>query len=185
LAPQIPEFEPLVIVAGDYVQWTKSFGDFPVSEGWTLKYRLRSVSGTALGITKTATTSGDTYLITLAKADTSGVTTAQSVRLFGWVEKESTGERYVVYDAWLKVEPNIETAEAADLKTHAVTMLEAINAALEGRLAADIESYGVAGRSVQKIPMSELPRLKGIYEGRVWREQNPHQSHPTHAVQFR
>lgn len=47
--------------------------------------------------------------------------------------------------------------------THAETMLQAIEAVLEGRITADIEQYTIAGRSITKIPIEQLIKLHSHY----------------------
>lgn len=93
----------------------------------------------------------------------------------GWFENSGATQRYTIYGpAPLTILPNLGTATAAELKTHDATMLALIEARLEGRLAsgADLESYGVAGRSVAKIPFEQLMRARGIYAARVAKERN-------------
>jgi len=50
---------------------------------------------------------------------------------------------------------------------HARNMLNAIEAVLEGRITADVESYSIAGRSITKIPVSELLVLRSKYKAEV------------------
>jgi len=57
------------------------------------------------------------------------------------------------------------------MSTHAQTMLAAIEAVLEGRITADIEQYSIAGRSITKIPIAELLKLRSYYKAEAVREQ--------------
>jgi hypothetical protein len=63
-------------------------------------------------------------------------------------------------------------------------MVAAIKARLLGRTDADLESYGVAGRTAIKIPYLELNKALGIWNARLWRKRNPDQSFPQHAVRW-
>lgn len=56
-------------------------------------------------------------------------------------------------------------------KTHAATMLEKIEAVLEGRVDSDVESYQIAGRSITKIPIGELLTLREKYKAEVMSEE--------------
>jgi hypothetical protein len=71
------------------------------------------------------------------------------------------------------VTPDLGAAGAGDVQSFAERMLAAIEARLEGRLDADLESYGVAGRQVVKIPFEKLSAEREKYAQKVWQEQNP------------
>lgn len=178
MAAEIPDYEPVEFVGGDTVEWTKVLADYPASS-WTLKYRL--IAGD-VDSTITATEDGDSYEVEIPPATTAAIVTETVGRLVGWVTDGT--DRHYVYDATVRVRPNIETATATNLKTHAVRTLAVIEAALENRLTADMESYSIDGRQVTKIPIKELRRLRGLYAAEVWREQNEDESHPTHAIEF-
>lgn len=55
--------------------------------------------------------------------------------------------------------------------THAQRMLDAIEAALEGRVTADVQSYQISGRSITKIPIAELMTLRKQYMVEVANER--------------
>lgn len=56
-------------------------------------------------------------------------------------------------------------------KTHAATMLAAIEAVLEGRVTADVETYQISTggitRQITKIPIPELKQLRDDYRAEV------------------
>jgi hypothetical protein len=56
-------------------------------------------------------------------------------------------------------------------KSHAVKMLDAIEAVLEGRITSDVEQYSIAGRQITKIPISELLILHDRYKAAVAQEK--------------
>lgn len=45
--------------------------------------------------------------------------------------------------------------------------MDAIESVLEGRASSDVESYSIAGRSITKIPISELLTLRAKYKAEV------------------
>ena len=55
--------------------------------------------------------------------------------------------------------------------SHAKTMLDAIEAVLEGRITSDIEQYQIAGRQITKIPIRELKDLRQEYLSEYKKEQ--------------
>jgi hypothetical protein len=170
VAPVVPAKEPTRIVAGDTVKWTKSLGDFPPSEGWTLKYSFRGQSSHDV----TASVVGSEYQV--------AITPAQSVTLepgkytlAGYVEGSGSfaGEQHEVYRDVLVVEPSVEDAMPVELQTQAEKNLAAIEAVIAGRVTHDIESYAIAGRQVTKIPIGELLKLRNHFAAQVRRERNP------------
>lgn len=178
MPPEIPDYEPTEIVAGDTVEWTKVLADYPAS-AWALKYRI-----VGQGIAKeiAASADGDAYAITIPAADTAAIQADVTARLFGYVE--SGVEKHTVYDDRLRIKPNPRTASVTDLQSHAERAIAALEARIEDRLTADIESYSINGRSVSKIPILECRKLLGQYRAQLWREQHEDESHPTHAIHF-
>ena len=58
------------------------------------------------------------------------------------------------------------------MASHYKTMLDAIEAVLEGRITSDVESYQIAGRQIAKIPIIELKNLHAYYLGKVNQEED-------------
>lgn len=157
-------------MAGDTVEWTKSLGDYPPSEGWTLKYSFRGQS--SLDVTASVVASQYSVAITPAQSVT---LEPGAYTLAGYVEGSGTyaGKQYEVYRRALIVEPSVEDAMPTELQTQAEKNLAAIEAVLAGRITSDIESYQVAGRQVTKIPVAELLKLRNVFAAQVRRERNP------------
>src|SRR3990167_1080353 len=95
----IPTTEPAEVRAGDTVEWTKSLGDYPASDGWTLKYAMRG----PMVIDITATASGSSYAVSVAKT----VSALWIAGLYYWqayVEKGS--DRHTVGTGRITIAPN-------------------------------------------------------------------------------
>lgn len=73
----------------------------------------------------------------------------------------------------INIEPNVGSSDAGAFVTFVEKTLAIIEAAITGRLTADIQSYQIAGRAVNKIPVEELMQLRGKYRSMQWRLQNP------------
>lgn len=73
----------------------------------------------------------------------------------------------------LTIEPNVASSAAGVFVSFEEQMLAAIESLLLGRVPADIQSYQVAGRALNKIPVEELAQLRGKYASMVWRKQHP------------
>lgn len=179
MSADIPSHEPLEIVAGDTVVWSKSLADYSPADGWALKYRI--VGGT-INLELTADASSGTWLATIAANALAAIVALTTARLVGWVEKDA--EKWTIYDDYVRVEANLRTATAEQLKSQAQKNLDAIDAALAGRITADLEQYQINGRAVTKIPIKELQELRGVFVAIVWREQNRGASFPSHAIRF-
>jgi hypothetical protein len=84
----------------------------------------------------------------------------------------------------INIEPNAATSAPGSFVTWEEKTLAIVEAALSGRLTSDIESYQIAGRAVNKIPIQELKKLRGELRAAVWRQQNPGQLGVAYKVQF-
>ena len=182
MAPVTPTGEPTQIIAGDSARWRiADHPDYPNSESWSLKYELVGVN--TLAIAPTFQTSGDDenhWLIDVATTETDDL---DAGRYELWKRFEGSGAHAGKVDTIGsdgKVNgPSFKTIVRADprtaadgaFQTHAERTLEVIEAALEGRLAKDLESYQIAGRSISKIPIETLMKMRGRYAGLVKQER--------------
>lgn len=169
MAPTTPTGVPGELVAGDSWRWRiADLSDYPQSEGWALKYRLVGVD--VLSITPTYQTSGNDalhWLISVASTETASLVAAGRYRLIGRVEGSGDydGRVETVSDDIVRVNANPQTADAGDFQTHSEKMRLALEAAVEGMISTDhlIEQYGVAGRTVSKMPHEQRVRLLAQY----------------------
>lgn len=181
-----PASEPTVARAGDTWAWTKHVPGHLSGDGWTLKYAFHNVgsasaTGTKLQITTTANANGVDH-----DADVTATASAALVsgnwKWVAFVEKAS--QRFTVDNGVLFLEPDLNAGAAGTQQTHAEKMLGAIQSVLEGRASSDIESYQIAGRAVNKIPVAELVKWHNVYLARVQRERNPQQFGVMHLTTF-
>lgn len=180
--PSIPVNEPSSFAINETVRWQRAFGDFPPSDGYALKYYFsgagaiqKSADGSAgNGVNGTA------WVLTLTPSNTAG----KPAGIYKWsayAEKGSGAslERWLLASGVITLTADITTAEAGALQTHEERTLAVIEAAIEDRLTADMQSYTIDGRQVTKIPIMELRRLRVQYQSAVWRIQNGGKLGPT------
>lgn len=164
MAVEIPFVEPAGFSVGERVQWKRTLADFPISEGWTLKYYLRG-NFAHEPIALTATTDGTDYLIDISTDETS----AYPAGVYFWSAfVEKTGYRMPVNTGRFVVTPDISaipTNQPYDGRSHARRCLEAIEAVLEGRSTHDQQRYvfQAVGRSVDKMPIKDVLALRDYY----------------------
>jgi hypothetical protein len=173
LTYQIPVGVPATLNAGDTWQWTVSPADFPPGQGFTLTYQLTgktavnfvAAPNVALGlysvavpVSVTAIVAPGAYRWVLRASDTSVpaiVTTADSGHLV------------------VNADPNVTIN--TDTSSHAQKMLVLIEQELQARVpgtgAAHV-SYSIEGRSMSKMTLDELYKLRGRYRGEVARQAN-------------
>lgn len=183
MSVDVPTSEPSTLTAGDTWKWTKSVQDYPASDGWQLSYAFRG--GMKLDLAwateVTAHANGRDFTITVPATKTDKLPKGT----YHWAAYATkAAERFEVDHGTLTVRPNLAVGTLEDGKTHAEKTLAVLEAKLEGRLASDLENYVIAGRSVSKIPVSELVKLRQQYRAEVWRERNPGRLGPTVEARF-
>lgn len=178
MAPTIPTGMPATVQAGDTVQWTQAFDDFPPSEGWTVAIALRGAS--KLDATATARTAD--YLFTLPAADTAPLAPGT----YTWaIYATLASARYVAASGVVVVETDLQAA--VRYQTFDETHLAAIEAEITARLSGTgsaHEGYTIAGRQIAKVPLRDLYRMRATYQARVWRQQHPGMASPMVQVTF-
>lgn len=171
MAATIPTIEPYEVTGGDTWKWDKSLADYKPSESWVLSYSFRAKTGTGFNITAAANSANNGWNIVVAKSATVGYTAGE----YDWqayVTKST--ERFMVDEGKLIVSANLNaaaTGSTTDLRSHSKRMVDAIQAVLEGRVDSDVENYSIGGRSITKIPVTELVSILSTYEEKLEEEQ--------------
>jgi hypothetical protein len=163
MAADTPTIEPTRIVAGDTLKFTITLADYSASDGWTLTYTMVNASARQ---TFAAAADGSDHAVTVAAATTA----AWAVGSYDWIAKVSNvgGEVYTVRSGRWEVASGFTSA--TDARTHARTMLDAIEAVLEGRATSAVQEYEIAGRKLRYIPLPELLVIRDKYRAEVARE---------------
>lgn len=164
MTAEIPTTEPQSFTAGDLVQWARTdlTDDYPASE-YTLTYYLVK---TSYQIEIIATADGDEFAISIPTTTTADYNPGQ----YSWNAYASkTGERFKVDSGTMEVLVNFATQTSGyDDRTTAKTILDAIDAVLEGRATKDQESYAIEGRSLSRTSIADLllfrDKFKQIYD---------------------
>lgn len=158
----IPTTEPLQIRAGASIEWRRNdLSDYPASE-WTLKYYLKNASN---HIEISGTAVGDYHSITISAATSAGYTAG----VYTWVAYAEKGsgqniERHQVSEGAMEIFPSYANTTAFDGRSHVKTVLDAIEAAIEGRASRTDLSYTINGRTIQHMNPEELIKWDSHYK---------------------
>ena len=180
LTKVIPTCEPDILRAGDTWKWTKALAEYPPSEAWVLSYSIRGAS-VLLDADVVVTPGVSNYAVAVAANKTAPLLPG-TYQWAAFVTK--AGERFTADEGVLVVERNLSTAAAGDALSHAEKALPIIEAALAGRLTADIESYQINGKAVVKISIPDLKKLRKQYRTEIWRQRNGNKLGPQHLTTF-
>lgn len=147
---EIATIEPSEITAGDTIQWKKTLSDYPASAGWALKYRFIN---SAAKYDITAAADGDDHLVTIAAATSAGYTAGT----YTWTRRVEKGtERYTLGSGTVEILPDLAAKTTAfDNRSHAKTMLDAIEATLEGKATGsqlDILKKTIGDKNIDRNP---------------------------------
>lgn len=177
MAPPIPDEVPVLFSAGETVKFRRAFNDYPPSEGWTYKIYFNGATEVFSASAIVDPQDSSSFLVTIAASDSE--VPAGIYRYAERVSSSGGGETYRVGEGVVQIEADLATAPAGVDLSFAEQMLVAVEAEIQVRMSADVEEYSVqastlgGGRSVKKIPMMELQKLRGYYSAMVWRKKNP------------
>lgn len=146
-APQSPA-EPLSVRAGDTWRWIRDLPDYPAPT-WSLVYTLFGPAGV---VHINATAYGAWHEVYLLPAVTG---TYAAGRYDGIAHVTDGTDRIQVWSGAVQVLPDLRTATTADGRSHARRMLDAIEAALEGRATdgdLDIVRTQLGDQTVERDP---------------------------------
>lgn len=177
MAADIPTHEPITIIAGDTVKFTRALDDYSYADGWRLTYEIRGAS--KLDVVATADTDNTGHAVTVAAGDTGTLEPGQ----YRWFARVGlNGEVYTVDSGTLIVEPNPSKAEAGDLVLSEETELTLVKTQIRELLATPMESYAVGQRSSNYRKLMDLYVTRGILIARLGRKRG--QRVPSREVRF-
>jgi hypothetical protein len=160
---------PASFAAGETLKVKRAYSDFPAADGWVLTLYLAGASVR----TYTADVVGSDHVFTLPTGAAPG-TSDLIPGSYTWEERAALGgEIYAAARETIQVRPNIATAAAGDLLSVAEKELAILDAATSGRLTDDMQSYQIAGRAVNLIPIKELEELRDKRRREVHARRNP------------
>ena len=160
---------PVRLIAGDslVMRLPAAAIDYPSSDGWTVALALSPIAG-GTAITVNAVAEVDAWVVTL----TTAAAAALAIGRFGWaIRAAKTGLRETIMTGELLVSADPALANT-DRRSHARRVLDAVEAAIEGRASsADLEYVFEDGRSVKMMGHDELVKLRSAYRREVAREE--------------
>lgn len=175
---QIPTEEPTRVTAGDSWFWDRTYGDYPASDGWELRYYVRGPSGSHLDIEwgTHVTADGDGFEIRVPASATTDIA-GDGYSLVGRVTKGD--ESHLVYRDQLVVQAN--PAREGGERSFAQKMLEAFQEATlsEDGLYRRVER----GDRTYDYAIEEWERRLAHWKLMVELERNP-DARVTHAAKF-
>jgi len=177
VTPPIPDQIPKTFTAGETVKFKRSFNDYSPADGWRYTIYFNGATDTFNSDVITDPENAGGFLVTLTPTVT-GVGPGV-YRFIGRVRSQDGSEVYTVDEGVVEIEFDLATAPAGATLSFAEQALGAIEAEILSRITADVEEYSVqasslgGGRSMKKVPLDMLQKLRGYYAGMVWRKKNP------------
>lgn len=162
---------PATLNAGDTWQWTVAPADFPPGQGYTLSYQL--TGKTAISFVPAPNVPNGNYSVLVPAATTAVVGPGR----YRWVLRvtDIAGVVTTINSGHLVINANTAVTAGADGRSHAEQMVALIESELQARIKGDGSanlSYSIEGRSITKIPTTELYQLRSKYRGEVSRQTN-------------
>lgn len=176
MAPITPVGVPSQLIAGDTLLFSVSYGDFPVSEGWTLSMTLAGVGTLQTESGEITEDDGTTWTVTIPASRTRTLAAKPGVyRWFHYMTGSGSysGRRYTVAEGRIEVLLNPADAADGDFQFQEEKDLAVVEARLAGRLTDDMQAYTIRGRQVVLIPYQELVAERARLKRAVWKLRNP------------
>jgi len=159
MSASIPTIEPTTVTAGDTLTWKKSLSDYPADSGWSLSYALL---GSAGKIAINASASGADHLVSVSATTSAGY----AAGVYAWQSyvTHATSGRVMVGSGTIEVLANFAAiSTATDTRSHAKTVLDAIEAIIEGRASTGDQELTIDGTRLVKMSVEQLIMLRLRY----------------------
>ena len=165
----IPEKEPISFYKGETVVWKRTdIGADYAPSSYSMVWEASLESDGSTRFSATVTESGTDYTFTLDNSSTASYTAGDYV-WFLKVLQTSDSETLVIDSGKITVKDNY-FATTGDTRSHAKVMVDKLESLLEGKADADVSSYAIAGRSLNKLTVEEMLKWRDYYKAEYQRE---------------
>lgn len=166
-APIAPN-EPAELRAGLNWDWRRDdLTDYP-SGTYVLTYWFKKKGATGANFSIVAATSGAGYLVGVAAATTAAYVAGD----YSWVAVVTAGSNaYEVDDGNLTLLPKYNSVADLDDRSHARRVLDAIEAAIEGRASKVQLEYSILNRAIKFWAPADLIKFRQQYKSEVAAEE--------------
>jgi hypothetical protein len=162
-----PHPEPLAVIAGDSLKWSRAFESYPAGGGWTLTYVLNNASNRYVVASGDVSADGDAWDIAIPSSETGNWAPGEYLWL-AVLQNAGTSERITGAAGRVQVQANVLGATGAiDTRTTEEAALENIRACLAGRAPDGVLEYKIADRELRRYSMEELLKLEAYFVARV------------------
>ena len=166
---EIPEKEPISFYKGETVVWKRTdIGADYAPSSYSMVWEASLESNGSTRFSATVTESGTEYTFTLDNSATAGYTAGDYI-WFLKVLQTSDSETLVIDSGKLTVKDNY-FATTGDTRSHAKVMVDKLESLLEGKADADVSSYAIAGRSLNKLTVEEMLKWRDYYKAKYQKE---------------
>jgi hypothetical protein len=168
----VPSREPDKLSAGTTWTWRRDdLSDYPANGGWSLSYAFAMLGAQFVVNGGMVVASGASFLVTVPVATTSPI--VPGTYTWGARVADGGGNVYEAGRGRLLVLPSL--VAGADPRTHARKVLDAIEAAIEGRASRTDLQYEIAVngslRRLWSIAHADLVKLRQTYRAEVAGEE--------------
>ena len=162
-----PDKEPDSIIAGSRIGWTRAdiTSTYPTAT-YTLIYKFKLQSGDWDFEKITAGKVSSAHVVELSKNTTAGFK-AGDYKWQAIVVRDSDSEAIVVDEGFASV-----SAQAGDIRSHNLTVLQAIRSTIEGTASHEQAEYSINGRTLKRRSIAELVELEQLYASRWENEKS-------------
>jgi len=159
------------LVVGDTINFPTFVADYLPADGWVLHFRLiPRTAGSPIDITTTQDADDATQHRAQVGAATTAQWTAGEYSWASWVELGA--EKYSVSSGVITLTPDPRVVSTLDSRSQARTALDNVRAVIAGTASANVLSYTIAGRQLQRYSITELLTLESKLKADVQREEN-------------
>lgn len=183
--------EPTNILAGETLNWRRSFAKYPASAGWTLKYVLNSPTGRIVVTPADVTADGDVFVVAIPSSETQNWNPG-TYQILGVVQLAAAdpnpAQRFTVALGQIVVGVDIlDSTQPQDTRSQNEIDLANIDLMLSGRAGDGVQEYTINGRMLRRYSLADLRALRSDFASRVRQEKadrGEYQRPRTVAVHF-
>lgn len=155
--------------AGDSINFTVDLCEYKPKDNFNLTLMLISATNPKIILAAEANLETNTYTFKAGNTITGPYTPGRYLAYL-ILTKSVEGFSRQIEIGMVEIMPNIALSATLDSRSHNMKVLDSIRELLEGKFLDDVANYTINGRSLTKMSIPDLHKMKIYYENEVNRE---------------
>jgi hypothetical protein len=152
--------------SGDQLDWKVQFENYSPVDNYNLSLVLLHATNPKISLTASQNLAENLFEFIVPNTATNNYVAGKYLLYFILTRSSDSFVKQMEI-GFITISPNIANSINLDVRTHSQKVLDSIKTLLEGKMLDDVANYTINGRTLTKLSLDELRKIKIYYENEV------------------